>query len=133
MKRLVLDEDVTCVTLNVGSHDDGPCFDEAVLVVGGLNTVDAHELLNYVVDSFYLAFSHEKGAIMGNGVVMGKVLLLQNVIMLLMNKGACQWSAFLFSCCCPKPTWGMSVNRCGACRLRGYFSSSDVEDLVIAL
>ena len=48
MKRLVLDEDVTCVALNVGPHDDGPCFDEAVLVVGGLDTVDAHELLNYV-------------------------------------------------------------------------------------
>ncbi len=58
VKRLVLDEDVTCVALNVGPHDDGPCFDEAVLVVGGLNTVDAHELLNNGVDSFYIAFSH---------------------------------------------------------------------------
>lgn len=32
-----------------------------------------------------------------------------------------------------QPVWGMSVHRRGARRLRGYFSSSDVEDLVIAL
>ena len=32
-----------------------------------------------------------------------------------------------------RPTWGTSTHRRGARRLRGYFSSSDVEDLVIAL
>ena len=59
VQGLVLDEDVGSVALNDGTHDFGPCLDETVLVVGGLNAVDAHELLDDCVDAFGVALSHE--------------------------------------------------------------------------
>ena len=58
VEGLVLDEDVGRVALDDGTHDFGPCLDETVLVVGGLNAVDAHELLDDAVNSFCIAFSH---------------------------------------------------------------------------
>ena len=59
VQGLILDEDVGSVALNDGTHDFGPCLDETVLVVGGLNAVDAHELLDDCVDAFGVALSHE--------------------------------------------------------------------------
>ena len=59
VEGLVLDEDVGSVALDDGTHDFGPCLDETVLVVGGLNAVDAHELLDDCVDAFGVALSHE--------------------------------------------------------------------------
>ncbi len=59
VQGLILDEDVGRVALDDGTHDFGPCLDETVLVVGGLNAVDAHELLDDCVDAFGVALSHE--------------------------------------------------------------------------
>ena len=59
VQGLVLDEDVGSVALDDWTHDFGPCLDETVLVVGGLNAVDAHELLDDCVDAFGVALSHE--------------------------------------------------------------------------
>ena len=58
MKSLVLDEDVLRVALNLGTHDHWPSLNQTVLIVGGLNAVDAHELLDDAVNSFCIAFSH---------------------------------------------------------------------------
>ena len=58
MEGLVLDEDVGCVALDGGSHHSGPCGNETVLVVGGLNAVDAHELLDDGVNAFGVGSSH---------------------------------------------------------------------------
>ena len=59
VEGLVLDEYVGSVALDDGTHDFGPCLDETVLVVGGLNAVDAHKLLDDCVDAFGVALSHE--------------------------------------------------------------------------
>ena len=58
VEGLVLDEDVGGVTLDEGTHDDGPCLHETVLVVGGLNAVDAQELSDDCVHSFRITLSH---------------------------------------------------------------------------
>lgn len=59
VEGLVLDEDVGGMALDEGTHDDGPRLDETVLIVGGLNTVDTHELLNGCVYSFGVTFAHD--------------------------------------------------------------------------
>lgn len=46
MENLVLDENVLGVLGYNLAHDDGPSLDDAVLVVGGLNAIDAHEHLD---------------------------------------------------------------------------------------
>ena len=58
VKGLVLDKYFASVTLYVRPHDDRPGFDESVLVVGGLNAIDAHELLDNSVNPFCVTFSH---------------------------------------------------------------------------
>ncbi len=51
-------EDVLRVALNLGTHDLWPSLNQTVLIVGSLNAVDAHELLDDAVNSFCIAFSH---------------------------------------------------------------------------
>ena len=46
MKHLIFDEDVLGVLGYNFALDDGPSLDDAVLVVGGLNAIDAHEHLD---------------------------------------------------------------------------------------
>ena len=59
VQGLVLDEYVGCVALDKRTHHHRPCRNKPVLIVGGLNAVDAHELLDDCVDAFGVALSHE--------------------------------------------------------------------------
>ena len=58
MRRFCLMVGELRVALNLGTHDHWPSLNQTVLIVGSLNAVDAHELLDDAVNSFCIAFSH---------------------------------------------------------------------------
>ena len=71
VKHLIFDEDVLGVLGYNFAHDDGPSLDDAVLVVGGLNAIDAHEHLDEFAYLFWLSAFH-----WGEGVLCGMMGLV---------------------------------------------------------
>ena len=58
MKRLVFYENVSCVSADAFAHHFCPRLYEAILVVGRLDAIQTHKLLNDLANLFGVPFPH---------------------------------------------------------------------------